>query len=179
MSPGHSDLASLLAAEDYPAVVAVAQRSFARVLRYLNGRLYTADADEKRRVVSVLGQIVSDEKIVSHVRARDLLRRFFWSRNDESGTVPYGVPEAIGEILVVRPEFRDEFLPLLCSMLTHEELLQTGPIEQGVIWALGRVGPPVAGVSPAAVKGLQYHASFHPDEETRRLAEEALGQVRR
>ena len=178
MSSGRSDLADLLAAEDYPAVVAVARRSVARVLRYLNGRLYTTDADEKRRVVSALGQIVSDEKIVSPVRARDLLRRFFWSMNDESGTVPYGVPEAIGEILVVRPEFRDEFLPVLCSMLTHEELLQTGPIEQGVIWALGRVGPSVAEVSPAAVKGLQYHASFHPDEETRRLAEEALGQVR-
>ena len=178
MSPGRPDLASLLAAEDYPAVVAVAQRSFARVLRYLNGRLYTADTDEKRRVVSALGQIVSDEKIVSRARARDLLRRFFWSMNDESGTVPYGVPEAIGEILVVRPEFRDEFLPLLCSMLTHEELLQTGPIEQGVIWALGRVGSPVAEASPAAVKGLQHHARFHPDEETRRLAEEALGQIR-
>ena len=37
------------------------------------------------------------------------------------------------------------------SLLTEEERSQTGPIERGAIWALGRVGPPVAaGGSPPA-----------------------------
>lgn len=178
MTPSRAVLAELLAAEDYAAFLQAARDNPARILRYLNGRLYTSDDAEKRRVLTALGQVVGAEQVVPRARALDLLRRFFWALNDESGSVPYGVPEAVGEILAVRPEFQAEFLPLLCSLLTHEEQLQTGPIEQGVIWALGRVGPPVAAVSPTAVEALQAHAADHPARETRRLAAEALATIR-
>jgi hypothetical protein len=170
-------LASLIAAEDYDGVVALAQQKASRVLRYLNSRLYTEDPQEKARVVTALGQVMRDRELIREKRVTDTLRRFFWSLNDESGAVPYGTPEAIGEILAVRREYQGEFLPLLCSLLTHEDMVQTGPIEQGVIWALGRVGPPVAACSRDAVKGLHHHARWHTDDETRRLAAEALVMV--
>jgi hypothetical protein len=142
----------------------------------LTGRLYSDDADEKRRAVTALGSVVADREIVSDERARDLLRRFFWALNDESGAVPYGIPEAIGEMLARRRELQAEFLPLLCSCVTQEEMLQSGPIERGIVWALGRVGPPVAACSPQAQKAVAA-ATRHSDPETARVAAEALARI--
>jgi hypothetical protein len=173
----HEELESLLALENHEALLVLARKRSTKVLRYLSGRLYSVDEDEKWRAVHALGAIVADHDIVSQRKVSDLLRRFFWAMNDESGAVPYGVPEAIGQILVKRPEFQDEFLSVLCSMLTHEEMIQTGPIERGVVWALGQVGPPVARCSPTAVKALQHLTWSHQEEETRALAVWALSRV--
>ncbi|MFH1845248.1 MAG: HEAT repeat domain-containing protein, partial [bacterium] len=87
------------------------------------------------------------------------------------------VPEAIGEILARRPEFQEQFLPVLCSMITHEDMLQTGAIERGVIWALGRIGPPVADCSSHAVTGIRHAIWNHVDEQTREVATWALTQI--
>ncbi|MFO7653363.1 MAG: hypothetical protein R6X25_06005 [Candidatus Krumholzibacteriia bacterium] len=172
-----AELAALVDREDHSALVDMARARVGRVLRYLTGRLYTDDPEEKMRAVRALGAVCADRQAVDRTRAADTLRRFFWALNDESGAVPYGVPEAIGEILAVRPELQADFLPLLCSLITHEEMLQTGPIERGAIWALGRVGPPVAAGSPAAVQALRHAARRHEDPEARRLAVAALEEV--
>jgi len=171
------NLVSLLAREDFEGLRALARQQTSMVLRYLSGRLYSADETEKWGAVRGLGAIMADLDIIDESRGADMLRRFFWAMNDESGAVPYGVPEAIGEILVRRPEFQKEFLPILCSMLTHEDLIQTGPIERGVMWALGRIGPPVAHISPDVIKALKHAAWSHPEEQTRATAARALAQV--
>lgn len=168
---------SLLEGENYEALLQLAHSQLGRVLRYLTGRLCSAKEEEKWCAVRTLGMVVSDGQLVSRERATELLRRFVWALNDESGAVPYGVPEAIGEILAVRPELREAFLPMLCSLLTDEEMLQTGPIERGVLWALGRVGPAVARCSPEAVEGLRVASETHPDCETRKVAAWSLASV--
>ncbi len=175
---GNNDLAQLLENEDYAAIKAVAQKRTAKVVRYLSGRLYTEDMQQKFRAVRAFGEIVADPDVFSERKATDLLRRFFWAMNDESGAVPYGVPEAIGEVLAVRPELQPEFLKVLCAMITHEDLLQTGPIERGVMWALGRVGTPVGECSPMAVQGLAAAVANHPDPATRDAAANALANIR-
>jgi hypothetical protein len=152
----------------------LARAKSGRVLRYLTGRLVSASEEEKWRAVRGLGVVVGDRQIVSHDRATDLLRRFFWALNEESGAVPYGMPEAIGEILAVRPELQGDFLPILCALATDEDMLQTGPIERGVLWALGRVGPPVGRCSPGAVEAVAAAAGKHPDPETRKVAGRSL-----
>jgi hypothetical protein len=170
-------IGELVAREDHAALVAAARERLGRVLRYLTSRLYTDDATEKARVVAALGAVFAADGVVSPRRAADTLRRFFWAMNDESGAVPYGVPEAIGAILVARPALQAEYLPILCSMVTHADMVQTGPIERGVYWALGRIGPPVAEVSATAVQGLAHAARNHEDPETRRVAAEALQRI--
>jgi len=135
-----TEIEALLAGEDYEGVVRLARGNAQKVLRYLSGRLYSADEGEKWRAVRAFEQVVGNREIVSQERAVELLRRFFWALNDESGAVPYGVPEAIGAVLAVRAELRPEYLPILQSMLHEEDMLQTGPIEQGVRWALEHVG---------------------------------------
>jgi hypothetical protein len=172
-----ADLGPLVAREDHAALVAAARRRAGRVLRYLTGRLYTEAPAEKARVVRALGAVFGDDRAVDGRRATDTLRRYLWSLNDESGAVPYGIPEAIGEILAVRPELQGEFLPILGSMLTHEDMTQTGSIEHGVIWALGRVGPGVASIAPEAVRALARLAVHHPDAEARSLARASLARI--
>lgn len=174
---GSGDLAALLAHEDQAGLIALARARPGKVFRYLSSRLYTTDDEEKWRAVRALGAVVSDTSVTEDHKVQDLLRRYFWSLSDESGTVPYGLPEAVGEILACRPEFQEEFLPILCSMMTHEDMVQTGPIEQGVIWALGRVGAPVASCSPDTVKALQFVAWSHADQQSREMAGSALSRI--
>jgi hypothetical protein len=117
-----------------------------------------------------LAAVACDREGMSENRIRALLRRFLWLLSDESGNGPYGVPEAFGEVLVARPEFQAEFLPLLCSLAYDPERIQTGPIEQGVFWALGRVGQPAAACSPEAVEAVVRASRQHPEPETRSIA---------
>jgi len=149
------------------------------VLRYLVGRLYSHDEDDKWRAVRAIGFLVDQPDLVDHEATRELLRRFLWSMSDESGGVPFGIPEALGEVLARRPEFRDEFAPILGSMLTSEDMLQTGPIERGVVWALGRLGPAAAEYSPEAVEVLRDMAISHEDQRTRQVAADTLHAVTR
>ena len=136
---------------DPAALVALASGRPGRVVRFLMGRLYSVDADEKWRAVRALGALARAPGILTEARALDLLQRFLWALNDESGAVPYGVPEAIGEILAARPEHRASILPILCGMLTEEETFQTGAVERGIDWALGRIGPDVVSHCPHVV----------------------------
>jgi len=174
-----NDLVDALARRDGQALLACARERLAGVLRSVTGRLYSASDPEKWQAVWGIGALFGDRHLVSEERAIDLLRRFFWALNDESGAVPYGVPEAIGEILAVRPELQQTFLSLLCAHLTEEDMVQTGPIERGLIWALGRVGPPVAPCGPGAVEAIRCAAGSHPDPETRATAAWALVRIRR
>ena len=132
------ELARALQNDDGDTLVALARSRPGRVVRFLTGRLYSADADEKWRAVRALGALAREPGVLADARVLDLLQRFLWALNDESGAVPFGVPEAIGEILAARPEHRASILPILCGMLTEEETFQTGPVERGIYWALGR-----------------------------------------
>ncbi|MFH1843822.1 MAG: DVU0298 family protein [bacterium] len=171
------EIDQLLAREDYDGVVELARARLAKVKRFLVGRLYSADEQEKWHAVRALGALVETPGILERSKIVGLLEQFLWSLSDESGVVPYGVPEAIGEILARRPEFQEQFLPILCSLVTHEDMLQTGAIERGVFWALGRIGPPVATCSSHAVTGIRYAIWQHPDEQTREVATWALAQI--
>jgi hypothetical protein len=156
--------------EDGSGLVQLARRDPAKTLRYLTSRLCSADAPLKWKAVRALAAVAGDREGMSDDRIRGLLRRFLWLLSDESGNVPFGVPEAFGEVLVARPELQAEFLPLLCSLAYDPERTQTGLIEQGVFWALGRVGQPAAACSPEAVEAVVRAAHEHPEPETRSIA---------
>ncbi|MGA2963755.1 MAG: DVU0298 family protein [Candidatus Korobacteraceae bacterium] len=171
-----NDLARAVDQEDEATLRLAASAGAARTIRFLCSRLFSADDGIKWKAVRGLGVVVSERDVVSIDRARELLRRFFWSLKDESGTVPFGLPEAIGEVLAVRTELQPEFLSILCSLAYHPELVQAGRIERGVFWALGRLGRASALCSPEAVKAVAFAAHEHPDLESRRIAAWALSQ---
>ena len=163
--------------DDEDSLLRAAREGSPRVVRFLCSRLSSPEEAVRQKSVRSLGVVLSQPAMVPRDKVRDLLRRFFWALNDESGAVPFGVPEAIGEVLAVRPELQPDYLPLLCSLAYHRDVVQTGIIERGVFWALGRVGQAVALNSPEAVREVSRAAQDHPDPETRRAAAWALGRI--
>ena len=171
-----SELAAHWAAADLNALLACVRDRPSNVLRYVTGRLYSSDEKEKWRAVETLGYLTERTDLIPQRQVVELLRRFVWALNDESGAVPFGIPEAMGEILHRRPDLQSEFLPILGSTLTAESMNQTGAIERGVIWALGRVGP--ASVScPNLTETLHRIAESRPEPETRAIARHALSRM--
>jgi len=160
---------ALLDAEDHPSLLRFSRTAPARTLRYLSGRLCSENTDTKWRAVRALGALAADPYLLTEEKLREQLRRYVWSLNDESGAVPFGIPEAIGEILARRPSLQETFLPLVCSMTYEEDVIQTGVIERGVIWAIGRVGGAALRWAPDVVR-IRRAAEEHPDPETRRVA---------
>lgn len=163
------EVEGLLNAEDHAGLLRVSRGAPARTLRYLTGRLCSEDPETKWRAVRALGALAADPALLTEEKLSEQLRRYFWSLNDESGAVPFGVPEAIGEILARRPSLQRAFLPLICSMTHEEEVSQTGAIERGVIWAIGRVGEAALQCDPD-VRQIRSLAAEHPDPETRKVA---------
>ena len=161
---------AMLAAGDHSGLRRAARGRPWRVLRFLVGRLYSAETDEKARAVAALGHVVQDPHVVDAAQVTELLRRFLWAMNDESGAVPFGIPEAMGEVLLRRPEFAADYVPILGSFLTAAEMSQTGPIEVGLIWALGRIGALAPQFTPEGVAFIQRAARHHPNDEARAMA---------
>lgn len=144
------------------------------VVRFLVGRLYSVDEEVKRRAVRTLGALLREPGLLSGERVFDLVHRLLWALNDESGAVPFGAPEALGEILAEREEFRASVLPVLVGMLSEEDTFQTGAIERGLYWALERIGPDALRVCPEACGTVASATERHPDPETRAAAARAL-----
>jgi hypothetical protein len=110
-----------------------------RLLRRIVSLLYSSEPRKKWRAVAALGVVFGAGGLDCNELERQV-QRLLWAMNDESGAVPYGIPEALGELLALHPELKPRILPLLVSYLAEDELVQTGPILAGAIWALGRVG---------------------------------------
>jgi hypothetical protein len=168
------ELALAFAREDADVLVAAARETPGRVVRFLTGRLYAADEAQKWRAVRAFGALARAPGVLTDARVHDLLQRFLWALNDESGAVPYGVPEAMGEILAARSEHRASMIPLLRGMLTEDDTFQTGAVERGLYWALGRIGPDVVVHCPDALEAVSAAARSHDDPETRAVAAIAL-----
>ncbi|MFZ0704931.1 MAG: DVU0298 family protein [Candidatus Korobacteraceae bacterium] len=171
------ELEEVIARQDWPALRRIARAQSAKTVRFLVSRLYTPEDANRQKVIQALEEIAGDPEIFSEGKLRELLRRFFWWLSDESGAVPFGIPEAIGAVLKARPELQPDFLPLICSMAHDPEVFQTGSIERGVFWALGHIGRPAALCSPDAVKTVADAAQHHPDPDTRATATWALGRM--
>jgi hypothetical protein len=170
METWKADIEALLRAEDHAGLVGIARNAAGRTLRYLSGSLLSEDEEVKWRAVRALGALAADPGLLSDRRLSEQLRRYLWSLNDESGAVPFGVPEAMGEVLARRPSLQKAFLPLVCAMIHQEEASQTGPIERGIVWAIGRVGEPAAQCDAEVLPRIRGMAAEHPDAATRRVA---------
>lgn len=112
------------------------------ILRTLSTLLYDSDPLVVRRAIEGLGRVSKKmgEKGLEPVRR--LIRQLLWSMNDESGSIGWYAPEAIGEILYNSPTLQGEYLPILISNL------ETEPFGAGICRAMARI----SGRFPGAVK---------------------------
>ncbi len=93
------------------------------------------------RAVEALGFLVSKLVEEDQEASRDVVRRLLWSLNEESGSVGWGAPEALAEILARDKGLAQEFLPIFTSFLKAGLLLRMPPaIAQGFLWGVFRLG---------------------------------------
>ena len=94
--------------------------------------------------------------------ARNIMRRFLWCLNEESGGVGWGIPEAFGCAVAQSPALSREFARILISFAyssgKSDNYIDHAPLRLGVFWAIGHFassmpGPWVAAL-PALVQGL-------------------------
>jgi methylated-DNA-[protein]-cysteine S-methyltransferase len=95
--------------------------------------LSTRDDLLRWRAIESLGVLAAELANEDIDLVRNIIRRQFWSMNDESGGIAWHSPEAIGEVLTQVPQLIPEYQSILSSFSTIY------PFEGGVQWALYRI----------------------------------------
>ncbi|MEJ5377012.1 MAG: DVU0298 family protein [bacterium] len=93
------------------------------------------------RAVEAVGFLVSKLMREDKESARDVIRRLLWSLNEESGSIGWGAPEALAEILAREKGLAQEFLPIFVSFLKTDDLMRMPEgIARGFLWGVFRLG---------------------------------------
>jgi HEAT repeat protein len=104
-------------------------------VRILTSLLYDDAPLIRWRAIEAFG-LVSQELAKNDMESvRQIIRRFFWGMNDESGNLIRNAPEAIGEILLKVPDLIPDYGFVLASFISEE------PFESGVHRAMARMIP--------------------------------------
>ncbi|MBU4564911.1 MAG: hypothetical protein KMY53_10340 [Desulfarculus sp.] len=131
----------LLAAEDFAASLReLRAMPPEQALKYLQAGLPASQPMLKWRAVTALGQVTQGLAARDLEGARDFVRRLLWCLNEESGAVPWGVAEALGEILANSPQLAQEYANLQLSYIWYQgNFLEFGPLLSGAVWGVGRL----------------------------------------
>lgn len=95
--------------------------------------------------------------------ARNLMRRFMWHMNEESGNIGWGIPEAFAETLARSPLLAAEFHRVLLSYIVDtgrdDNYCDQPVLRRSCYWAVGRLAearPDLCTAAlPALVRGLE------------------------
>jgi hypothetical protein len=133
---------SLLQAPSLDQILpAVTQLPARQTISPLFSLLYHGDEEIRWRAVSAVGAVVAQMASEDLAGARVCMRRLMWQLNDESGGIGWGAPEAMGEIMARHKTLAEEYAPILVSYLAPwGNYLEHEPLQEGVLWALGRLG---------------------------------------
>jgi hypothetical protein len=132
----------LLQSPQWTAALATLTAMSARqVVNPLFGLLYHGEPLVRWRAISAMGAVVAGLADQQMESARIIMRRFMWNLNDESGGIGWGSPEAMGEIMARHAGLAREYAAILISYADPDgNFLEHPGLQQGVLWALGRLG---------------------------------------
>jgi hypothetical protein len=156
-------LETWLAGEDFEAACSrisdLPPRAALRELRRIAGR---PEGLLRWRAVVAAGRVVARLAAEDAEAAREFIRRLLWGLNEEAGGIGWGLPEIFGEILAADGRLAAEYLPLYLSYLGPDDnFLEFPPLQQGLLWGLGRLVRSRAGL-------------LDPQDRSRRVAPWAL-----
>lgn len=103
------------------------------IIRNLMSRIYIKDGLIFWRAVEALGEAASKIEKKEPGYAAELVRRYFWSLNEESGGTAWNASEAIGSIIYHNPEECSHFNWMFSALLEDESL------QEGVLWGLSQL----------------------------------------
>ena len=104
------------------------------VYRQLMARIYVKDGIVFWRAVEALGVFAHYIEQKERNYALELVRRYFWMLNEESGGTAWNASEAIGSLIAHCPETCGQFNWMLSGLLEDESL------RDGALWGLGQLG---------------------------------------
>jgi rubredoxin len=131
---------SLLARDDYAGLVELAEGHGGKTGNILISLAAELDEITRWRAIKGLGLVTARLYRIDPEQARRVLRQLIWNLNEESGGIGWGMPEAFGEILARQPDLAREYACILTGYLVNpENCLDHEPLQQGLVWALGRV----------------------------------------
>ena len=166
----------LLKADDFAGVLETFRSYPARrVINPLFSCLCSTEPEIKWRAITALGAVVANLAQDDMESARVVMRRMIWNLNDESGGIGWGVPETMGEVMARHEGLAREYVNILVSYIREDgNFLEHEPLQQGVLWGLGRL----AQTSPELLQDAGAH--LHPflsseDATLRGLAAWILG----
>lgn len=73
------------------------------------------------RAAFALGGVLTQLYLNSPEEAKNIVRRFMWHMNEESGNIGWGIPEAFGETLAQCPPLCDAFHRVLFSYIRDKD----------------------------------------------------------
>jgi len=152
------EVIDLLKAGDFAEVLKTL-RSFParRVINPLFSCLCSTEPEIKWRAITALGAVVANLAQDDMESARVVMRRMIWNLNDESGGIGWGVPETMGEVMARHEGLAREYVNILVSYIREDgNFLEHEPLQQGVLWGLGRL----AQTSPELLQNAGPH--LHP-----------------
>jgi len=131
----------LLKAVDFAGVLETFRSYPARrVINPLFSCLCSTEPEIKWRAITALGAVVANLAQDDMESARVVMRRMIWNLNDESGGIGWGVPETMGEVMARHEGLAREYVNILVSYIREDgNFLEHEPLQQGVLWGLGRL----------------------------------------
>lgn len=134
----------------------------------------------RHRAAVGLGAVCARMAETSIERAREIVRRYMWHMNEESGNIGWGIPEAFAETLVASPalaqEFYRVFISYVISLNKDDNFCDHAILRRSCYWGIGRFAGarPDLGeyARPWLLKGLT-----DEDAQCRGLAAWAIGQL--
>ena len=135
------EVLDLLKAEDISrGLEAIASLPARQVINPLFSFLCSTEPKVKWRAVKAIGEVVKNIAEEDMESAKIIMRRMIWNLNDESGGIGWGLPEAMGEVMARHEGLAGEYAMILESFIREDgNFLEYPPLQQGVLWGLGRL----------------------------------------
>ncbi|KWT91782.1 DVU0298 family protein [Candidatus Magnetominusculus xianensis] len=90
------------------------------------------------RAIHLTGRAIAQIAVDDFAEARGQIQRLIWNATDESGTIPWTVPEIMGEAIRENPKPFEDIIPIIIGY-SHSET-EDNIFLAGVLYALGRIG---------------------------------------
>jgi len=130
--PTKKDLERILENRDWEQLSDWAKEN-KHVLRLLMNRIYVNDGIIFWRAVEGLGVVTHKIDQEEPNYALELVRRYFWMLNDESGGTAWNASEALGSLIAHCPDTCGQFNWMYSGLLEDESL------SDGVLWGLAQL----------------------------------------
>ncbi|MBW2060463.1 MAG: HEAT repeat domain-containing protein [Deltaproteobacteria bacterium] len=160
-----SEVYKLLAKNDREGFLTLLARD-RRVVGAVNRLLFDTEELMRWRAVTAMGWVAREDPFL----LEKVIARLIWTINDDSGSIGWSAPEALGEICVNDPDLVEDFFPIVISKIEKEVF------RRGSLWAIARVTP----VRPDLVEeagDLVLDCLNDPDSGARGLACWCLGRM--